>query len=161
MPTFFNLKPKDILLSTCLFVICAGCEKASVIDSQKAGSHLQTSGSPTSGTSIYRYLSAIAEAYPNKDELTNLCIRKHGFRLQLPEANIKTAHDIRLPASEEWIENQQVERQVYKTIIVQPPSVNGIIMKPLEKQVPYTVTENQEVRRTISGVCIGTEYILE
>jgi len=65
-----------------------------------------------------------------------------------------------LPAYEEWSEIQQIETQRYRTVIVQPPSVNGIILKPEERQVPYNVTENVEVSKSISGNCIGTEYLI-
>ena len=121
----------------------------------------QSSLSLTQGTSIYRYLSAISNAFPDKDSLTSLCIRQHSFKLELPKQRIKFAHDIRLPASEEWSETKEIERQRYRTEIIQPPSVNGIVMKPELKQVPYYVTEYVEIIKRVSGTCIGTEYILE
>jgi len=119
-----------------------------------------TSQSPTQGTSIYRYLSAISDAYPDNGSLTSLCIRQHGFKLELPKQGIKSTHDISLPASEEWSEIQQIETQRYRTERIQPPSVNGIIKQPAEKQVPYNATENVVVTKSIRGTCIGTEYIL-
>lgn len=121
--------------------------------------------SPTQGTNIYRYLSAINEAYPDKEALTQLCIRQHGFMLNLPDQTIKAAHDIRLPAYEEWSEAQEVKSQKYKNkiVIVQPPSVNGIVMEKETKeiQIPYTVTENIQTTKRVSGTCIGTEYITQ
>ncbi|MCP9783624.1 hypothetical protein KBY83_09895 [Cyanobium sp. WKJ7-Wakatipu] len=125
----------------------------------------QSKTSPTQGTNIYRYLSAISDAYPDKEALTQLCIRQHDFMLNLPEQTIKAAHDIRLPAYEEWSEVQEVESQKYKnkTVIVQPPSVNGIVMEKETKeiQIPYTVTENIQTIKRVSGTCIGTEYITQ
>ena len=136
------------------------CEKVNQPISQKHESKDQQASSPTQGTKIYRYLSAISDAWPNKNDLTDLCIRQHGFKLELPNNSIKLAYDVRLPASETWTETQQVEIQKYRTVVVQSPPVNGLVMKPEEKQVPYLVNENIEVNKSISGICIGKEYVL-
>lgn len=117
--------------------------------------------SPTQETNIYRYLSAISDQYPDRDSLTELCIRQHDFRLELPRKRILSARDIRLPASEKWTEIEKVERIRYKTVTIQPASVNGIIMAPKTENVPYSVTENVETMKSVSGVCIGAEYILQ
>jgi len=116
---------------------------------------------PTQQVNIYRYLSALDDAHQNSDELTSLCMRKHNFKLELPTTSVKSAHNIRLPASEEWTEVEQIERQKYRSVTHQPPDVNGIVMQPVEKQIPYTVSESIEVKKRISGICIGIEYITE
>jgi len=157
-PFGFSKSALSVILLSSLFSY--GCNSSSNTGLQNTQPQDQSSSSPTQGTSIYRYLSAINNAYPDKDSLTSLCIRQHGFKLELPKQSIRSAHDIRLPASEEWSETQQIETQRYRTEIIQPPSVNGIVMQPVEKQVPYTVTENVEATKSISGTCIGTEYIL-
>lgn len=161
MPNGLSPEIKNISSAILICIASLGCEKIDIKQGQRADPQRQTSSSPTSGTSIYRYLSAIADEYPNRDDLVNLCIERHGFKLHLPKASIRSAHNIRLPVSKEWIENKQVVGKEYKTIIVQPPPVNGIILQPIERQVPYTVTKNEESRKNVSGTCIGTEYILE
>lgn len=152
----------QLILIVSLLVVSTGCNKVGHSSAQQdAAPQNQSISSPTEGTSLYRYLSALDDIYPDKQSLTQLCISKHGFNLELPRKGVVSAHDIRLPASEEWTETHQVQSQKYKTVMVRPPSVNGIIMESREDQVPYTVTESQEVKRIISGTCIGTEYILK
>jgi len=121
--------------------------------------------SPTKGTRLYRYLSALDDIYPDKQSLTALCIKRHGFKLDLPQQDIVSARDIRLPASEEWTEVRQFQSQRVRTVtaMVQPPSVNGIIMEPQESHspVPYTAKESKEVKQITTETCIKTEYILK
>ena len=165
-PEELNLIPsipnfKRVILAMLLAFASSACEKRNNTINLQEHSKI----SPTQGTNIYRYLSAISEAYPDKEALTQLCIRQHGFALSLPEQTIKVAHDIRLPAYEEWSEVQEVESQKYKneTVTVQPPSVNGIVMEKEAKeiQIPYSVIENIQTTKRISGTCIGTEYITQ
>ena len=123
------------------------------------------SKSPTEGTKIYRYLSAISDVKPDKDSLTSLCIKVHGFKLELPSEKIGSTHDVRLPVYEEssFEETVQVPVQKKRVDIYQPPSVNGIVMEPEKKEVSYTENESQVVTRQVvtSGTCVGTEYLLE
>lgn len=144
-----------------LLFLCSACDQANnVITSENISHQPGAPSTPTEGTNIYRYLSALKDPFPDKQSLTDLCIGKYGFKLNLPRHGVASAHDIQLPASKEWIEIQQVEQEKYRTIVIHPPSINGIIMQPIEKQVPYTVTENVEVNRIVSGTCVGTEYLL-
>jgi len=162
LPFGFSKSGLFIIFVGSLF--CYGCNSSSNTGPHNTQPQDQTAPSPTQGTSIYRYLSAINDAYPDEESLTSLCIRQHGFKLKLPTQSIRSAHDISLPASKEWSEIQKRVTQRFrtKTVLIQPPSVNGIIMKPEEKQVevPYSVTEYVKVNHSISGTCIGTEYIL-
>jgi len=138
-----------------------GCNSNKNADKQSPEVKDQSLHSPAQGTSIYRYLSAVSDASPDKESLTRLCIRRHGFKLELPKKAIRSAREISLPTSKEWSEVRQVVRQRYRTETIQPQSVNGIIMKPVKERVPYNVTESTEVTMRISGNCIGAEYILK
>ena len=138
----------------------SGCDKVNDRSFKNNKSEDLPTPSLTQGTSIYRYLAAIGNAYPDGESLTGLCIRQQGFKLELPKQSIKTAHAIDIPVSEEWSETNQIETTRYRTEMVQPPSVNGIVMEPVEEHVPYNVTEEVEVKKRITGNCIGTEYIL-
>lgn len=112
-------------------------------------------------TSIYRFLSAISDAKPDKESLTNLCVRKYGFFLELPNAPVKSAHGIRIPAHYANTTYQIQEVVKYKTILVQPPSINGIAFETKEQSVPYTVKEKVRKSNIVKGLCVGTEYILK
>jgi hypothetical protein len=155
---------QHIVLSVvlCIFTI-SGCAEVDERENrvQPAESKNQSFSSPTRRTSIYRHLSGLENVYPNEDLLTDLCIRKHGFKLDLPVQSIRSARNIELPVSEKWIETEEVKRTEYKTVLERPPALNEVILKPVKKRVPYTVTENVDVTKEISGVCVGSEYILE
>jgi len=132
-----------------------GCNSSGNTDLEITQPKDQSSYSTTQETNIYRYLSAIEDAYPDKDSLTSLCIRQHGFKLELPKQSVRSAHNIRLPSSEEWSETKQIVIQNYRTEVKQPPSVNGIVMNPVEKTIPYNESKIVEVTKEISGTCIG------
>jgi len=157
LPFAFSKRMLLVIFIGSYFVYgCNSSSKTSLQDTQPN----QSPPSPTKGTRIYRYLSAMYDAHPDKNSLIGLCIRQHGFKLELPKESIRSAHDIHLPAEEEWSETRQVERQYNRNVVIQPPSVNGIVMHPITKTVPHQVTENIEEIKRISGTCIGTEYIL-
>ena len=156
--------PRDLrvgILIIFLGLASTGCSTWENPSARDQGFQNYPASSPTSGTSVYRYLSAISNAYPDDQSLTDLCIRKHGFKLELPVQGIATVHEISLPALEESSEFREVATQEYTKVIIQPPSVNGIVMQAEEKLVPYAATKNEQVKRIISGTCIGTEYILK
>ena len=156
----FAYSKQAIILVAICSVFSYGCKSSSNRGYKSSIQGDENSSSPTQGTKIYRYLSAISNAYPDEDSLTSLCVRQHGFEQHLPRQSVKSAHDNTLPASKEWSEVKQIERQRYRTEIIQPPSVNGIVMQPVEKRIPYKVTENIKETKRVSGNCIGTEYIL-
>jgi hypothetical protein len=155
---------QHIILSIILCILAStGCAEVDKRTNkvQPAETKDQSFSSPTRRTSIYRHLSGLENVYPDEDLLTDLCIRKHGFKLDLPVQGIRSARNIELPVSEKWIETEEVRRTEYKTVIERPPPLNEVVLKPVKKRIPYTVTENVDVTKEISGVCVGSEYILE
>jgi hypothetical protein len=138
----------------------SSCSSATEQISKQPVPNNSSTASPTYGTNVYRYLSSISDSFPDDQALTSLCIRKHGFSLDLPKHPIKSAHNIRIPVFEEWTENQDVKVREYKVITVQPKPVNGIIMNQEEKLIPYMRSESRVVSRKIAGTCIGIEYLL-
>lgn len=121
--------------------------------------------SPTDGTRIYRHLTSVFNATPDDGTVADLCMRSLGFKTQLPEAKISLARDISLPVREDSSKEVTIDVPIAKRKVetYQPPSINGIIMNTETREtVTYehttkTVTRNQ----IVSGLCVGTEYILE
>jgi hypothetical protein len=167
----FTMTRKSVSLSVIILILgslgCGGAKRATdntqSTDTPKnyADTPTQPTSAPSPKTSIYRYLSGLENAYPNKELLTDLCIRKHGFHQDLPVQGIKAARDVRLPVAEEWTEARSMKTTKHRSVTVQPQEVGGNIMKSEEVREPYTVTEVKSIAKRISGICIGSEYIVE
>jgi hypothetical protein len=162
-------RPSIALSAACCILASLGCVKTDNVtdNDHRQDTSKQYTDNPLAPispakpkTSIYRYLSGLENAYPNNEMLADLCIRKHGFYSDLPTQSVKSARDIRLPVTKKWTEIGNVRTTRYRTVMVQPREINGIIMKPDEVREPYVVIEERTIAKRISGMCIGSEYIL-
>ena len=143
------MRTSTLISNLPLIALLVGCQSQSTISPNKIGK------------SLHRHLTAISDERPSKQALTDLCIQKYGFSIESPQASIKSAQSIRIPAYDSTTTYQIEDVTKQKKVIRQPPPQNGIIFDPIEEDVFYTEKENVARRTITTGVCIGTEYILD
>jgi hypothetical protein len=109
---------------------------------------------------VYRLLTSVANYTPDLSSVSNLCIRSKNFHLSIPQGRIASAREISIPVREETYEKVNVERSEPK-IVTKQESKYGIKFEPETETVYVRKLVEETQMRVISGLCIGSEYILD
>lgn len=117
--------------------------------------------SAQAATNVYRLLTGVRSNYGSAEDLAAACIDKLQFHEQMTESRVINAREIAVPVSSVIDYSSVVPvKRANKKIIKRSPE-NGVEFEPEEET--YYTEEYEEISGSfeISGICIGTEYILD